>query len=136
MEDLTNTKIKRPRHITVIGWFLIITSSYTAIRMPYLLLNHPELVKVLEQNSLPLYAQLMLSSASVIFSIIAGALILNRKKSGRTLYTSWSILSLIISTSTMPTLLPIIFGAIIPAIIIGTLLTPSSNNYFNNTKSI
>ncbi len=94
--------IKRPNSVTIISWFLIISSAINAVST-IALRNNPQVIKMMEMSSIPIPVQYIMAGVGLSITITSGLLMLKGRVLGRNLYLGWSVIGFVISMFTVPT---------------------------------
>ena len=123
----------RPKSITIISWFLIIT-NLIAIASTALTHDNPEVVKMMELSSIPITLQYVLMAVGILITISSAVLMLKANKIGRVMYVGWTIISLTIGLITSPAKAMMIPGLVFFLIISFFLFRPKANEYFSNDQ--
>ncbi len=121
----------RPKSISIISWFLIVTGCMSLVS-PALTYNNPEVIKVMELNALSVSIQFIMMFAGSLVTVVSGIGILKGKNYARILYVSWTSLSIIISLFTLPVKTMMIPGIAFFAIISFFLFRAKSRSYFSD----
>ncbi|MFT7388996.1 MAG: hypothetical protein ACI8VC_002258 [Candidatus Endobugula sp.] len=120
----------RPKSISIISWFLIVTGCMSLVS-PALTYDNPEVIKVMELNALSVPIQYIMMFVGSLVTVVSGIGILMGKNYARILYVSWTSLSIIISFFTLPVTTMMIPGIVFFAIISFFLFRAKSKNYFS-----
>ncbi len=120
----------RPKSITIISWFLIIT-NLIAIASTALTHDNPEVVKTMELSVMPITLQYILMAVGILITISSATLMLKGKKIGRTMYVGWVIISLTIGLFTSPAKAMMIPSLVLFLIISFFLFRPKAKEYFS-----
>lgn len=125
----------RPKSITIISWFLIITSviSIASTAFTY---DNPEVVKMMELSAMPITLQYILMVIRMAITISCSVLMLKAKNIGRIVYVGWTIISLIIGLFTSPAKAMMIPGVVFFLIITFFLFRPKANEYFSVNQEV
>lgn len=92
---------KRPTSVTIISYFLIVTSIITVITS-LLNISNPDVKAIMQLSVIPLEVQYLIMAIGLIITISCGLLMLAGKSFGRNLYVGWTTLSIAISLLTSP----------------------------------
>ena len=119
----------RPKSVTIISWFLIITG---AIGLPYLFMsmNNPQVAEIMSKSPVPIPAQIGIAVLSLVISIISGIGMLKGQNVARLLYVGWNCMTFLYSLITSPVKMMLIPGVVIFAVIVFLLYRPATNQYF------
>ena len=120
----------RPKSITIISWFLIITSGISIIPM-VLNYNNPEIIKIAQLSVIPLMVQYVITAIGLIVIVSSAVLMLKNKNIGRILYVGWTFVSLFIGLFNSPVKTMMIPGLVLFLIITFFLFRPKANEYFS-----
>ena len=123
----------RPTSLTIISWFLIITSLMSVVSTA-LSYNNPQVAKIMELSSIPIFAQYIFMVLGMAITLSCGFLLLKAKNVGRVLYVGWGIASLAIGLITSPAKAMLIPGLVIFVIITIFLYRPKANEYFSSSQ--
>lgn len=126
---------KRPTSVTIISWFLIVTSLITVITS-VVNISNPDVKAIMQLSVIPLEVQYLIMAIGLIISISCGLLMLAGKSFGRNLYVGWTILSIAISLFTSPLKTLLIPGIIFFIVIAFFLYRPKANQYFSDSKAV
>jgi hypothetical protein len=121
--------MKRPTSVTVIAWFLIVTSL---IALPFQLkgMNDPLAQELMARSMLPVSLQLGLAYFGLLLSLVCGFGMLKGRDWSRKLYVGWSVIGLLIGLITSPLKLALLPGAVLLAIIAYFLLRQQATAWF------
>ncbi|HEY8096725.1 MAG TPA: hypothetical protein VIE65_11635 [Methylobacter sp.] len=120
---------KRPTSVTVISWILIVTCLISLVASA-LTINNPMSKELMTHNALPIPAQIAILFIGLFISITCGIAMLQGKGWGRTLYTGWSAIGIIIGLINSPMKLMMIPSYVFLAIIFFFLYRPHVTEYF------
>ncbi len=123
----------RPISITIISWFLIITSLMSVVST-ILTYNNPQVHKIMELSSIPIIAQYIFMILGIAITLFCGFLLLKAKNVGRVLYVGWGIASLVIGLIISPAKAMLIPGVVFFVIITIFLYRPNANEYFSSNQ--
>ncbi|WP_336366408.1 hypothetical protein [Marinobacter sp. C2H3] len=122
--------MKRPTSITVIAWFLLISSGLSLVAVPYYMSNSELLDALKQTTSLPPMTLMIITLINAAATFAAGIGMLKGKGWSRALYVAVTVIGLVITgvTTQAPTsLLP---GVIISLIIIVLVFRPKASAFF------
>lgn len=122
--------MKRPTSITVIAWFLLISSGLSLVAVPYYMSNSELLDALKQTTSLPPMTLMIITLINTAATFAAGIGMLKGKGWSRALYVAVTVIGLVITgvTTQAPTsLLP---GVIISLIIIVLVFRPKASAFF------
>jgi len=122
----------RPISVTIICWFLIITSGIS-LAPGALSYNNPAVMEIMKQSVLPIVVQYIFMIVSAAITLLSGVLMLKGKVKGRLIYVVWSIISLVIGTSVSPAKAMMIPGVVLFIIFVILLFRPKANAFFGIT---
>jgi hypothetical protein len=120
----------RPKSITIISWFLIITGGISVISTA-LTYDNPEVVKMMELSVMPIIMQYIMMAIGLVITVTCGVLMLKGKGIGRITYVGWTIISLLIGVVTSPVKAMLIPGVVFFILITFFLFRPKANDYFS-----
>jgi hypothetical protein len=123
----------RPKSITIISWFLIIT-NVIAVASTALTHNNPEMVKMMELSAIPIALQYLLMAVGIAITISSAVLMLKAKKTGRIMYIGWTTISLTIGLFTSPAKAMMIPSLVLFLVISFFLFRPKANKYFSDNQ--
>lgn len=119
----------RPLSISIISWFLIVTSVIALISTAFSY-NNPEVIKIMELSALPITLQFLLAFTGLSITMLSAILMFKANNIGRFLYTGWVVISFIITLVTSPLTLMLIPSLVVSSIMIFFLFRPKANEYF------
>jgi hypothetical protein len=122
--------LKRPKSVTFISWYFIVTGAYSLF-ITFKSMNNPLALELMAKSPLPIPAQFAMAYVQSSIVIISGAFILRGANWARFLYIISSAISLWIGVVTSPVKLMLIPGTIICGIIVFFLLRPNANAFFS-----
>lgn len=132
--QLKGSKMKtRPLSISIISWFLIVTSAIALISTA-VSYNNPEVIKIMELSAIPITLQFILAFVGLTITISSGVLMLKGNNIGRLLYSGWIAISFVITLITSPITYMILPGLIVSLIIIFFLFRPKASEYFSKAE--
>ncbi len=120
----------RPTSVTVVAWFLIMTSGFSLITS-VLMLNKPLVRELMAQSPLPLPVQHTLTYLGSLATIASGCGMLLGQNWARMLYMIWGAVGFLIATATTPIKIALIPGFVVYVLIVFFLLRPRANSYFD-----
>lgn len=126
--------MKRPTSISVIAWFLIVT-SVLSLPFTYRSFHDPVALELLSKSLMSIQLQLAFAMVGGLLTIAAGVGMLKGADWSRKLYIGWSILGLIVAFVTSPIKLALIPGTLVLALFIWLLYRPLANAWFSPLKA-
>lgn len=120
----------RPKSITIISWFLIVSGSISLITAAFTY-DNPDAVKMMELSAMPIFMQYIFMAVGVLIMMISGIGMLRGNNFARILYVSWTVIAIIISLLTSPIKTMMIPSIVFFVIITFFLFRSKSNDYFN-----
>lgn len=120
---------ERPKSITVIAWFLIVTgviSVFTSLTS----LNNPMVKELMAKSPLPVSLQYAMMFVGLAVTIASGMGMLKGQGWARLLYVVWGVFGLLVGLVTSPMKAAMIPGLVVFAIIVFFLYRPASTQYF------
>ena len=123
---------KRPKSVTVIAWFLIVT-GVLSVFISLSSLNNPVVKEVMSKSPLPVSLQYAMMFIGLAITVINGIGMLKGQGWARLLYVVWGVFGSLVGLVTSPTKIAMIPGIVIFAIIIFFLYRPVSSQYFTKT---
>lgn len=127
----------RPRSVTVISWFLILTSMWGIVAAPIVLLN-PVSRRMVEDSGGSPVAGLVLGVVAGVLDIAAGVGMLNGRRWGRRLYLVATPVLLALSAALQGTgsIGLQLLGLGIYGVFLGLLKRPPAQEYFSGATSV
>ena len=122
--------MKRPISVSIIAWYLIVTSGIGLIAIT-VSINNPIAEELMAKNLLPIPLQYIMGYVGLLISIVAGIAMLNRQNWARLLYVAWNAIGFVIMMLTSPTKALMIPGLVVFAVITFFLFRPKANEYFS-----
>jgi len=122
--------MKRPTSVSVIAWFLIVTSGISFVTST-VSLNNPMARELMAKSPLPIALQFMMLYVELAINIVSGIAMLKGQNWARFLYVGWSAIGFVIGILTSPMKTAMIPGLVILAIITFFLFRPKANEYFS-----
>lgn len=121
---------RRPTSITIISWFLIISAvlSFVATALTY---NHPDVVRLMELNALPVPVQFAMIAIGSVITLACGVLMLKGRKIGRTAYVAWGVIAMGIGLVSSPAPATMIPSMGFLLVVVVFLFLPKANAYFS-----
>jgi hypothetical protein len=126
--------MKRPTSVSVIAWFLIVTSLISLVTS-YASLGNPIAQELMAKSLLPMSVQYVMLFAGLAITLAAGFAMLKGLNWGRTVYVAWSALGFVIALATSPIKIAVIPGAVVFAIIAVFLYRPKAATYFSRREA-
>ena len=126
---------QRPKSITIICWFLII-SGVISIAGSFFSLNNPMTKEIMSKSPIPLNIQFAMLYVGLVISITSGIAMLKGKNWARLLYVGWSIIGFIIALATSPMKIAMIPSLIVFAVVLFFMFRPISNQYFAGSEPV
>ena len=120
---------KRPKSVTVIVWFVIVTgviSVFTTLSS----LNNPIVKELMSKSPLPASLQYALTCIGLAIRVISGIGMLKGQGWARLLYVVWGVFGFLIGLLTSPMKVAMIPGFVIFVITVFFLYRPASTQYF------
>lgn len=120
---------ERPKSITVIAWFLIVTgaiSIFTSLTG----LNNPMVKELMAKSPLPISLQYIMLFVGLAVTITSGIGMLKGQGWARFLYVVWGVSGFLVGLVTSPMKVAMIPGLVVFAIMTFFLYRPASNQYF------
>jgi len=126
---------ERPVSLTIIAWFLIVTSALGVLGM-LMIQNNPIAEQMYAKSPLPISAHIAIGIVGALITIACGYGLLKGLNWSRLLYVGWSIIGFAIAMLTMPVTPFIWLSVAFFAIICFFLFRPAANAWFNPTKEL
>jgi hypothetical protein len=121
--------MKRPTSVSIIAWFLIVTSLISVVTS-YSSLNNPIAQELMAKSLLPISVQYVMLFVGLAIGLVTGVAMLKGLNWGRTVYVAWSVLGFVIALATSPIKIAVVPGAVVFAIIAFFLYRPNATAYF------
>jgi hypothetical protein len=126
---------ERPKSITVVCWFLIISVAFSLIAIPWTI-NNPITQKIMAQSAIPISLQYAMMFVGLFITLLCSIAMLKRQNWARILYVVWNIIVIIYGIATSPMKAMAIPGLIVILIIAFFLFRPKANEYFKATEVV
>lgn len=127
--------MKRPTSISVIAWFLIVSSGISLIAIP-VSLNNPMAKVLMAKSLLPIPLQYVLLYLGVLITFVAGIAMLEGQNWARFLYVIWNAIGFVIGIVTYPLNTAMIPGFVGFAVITFFIFRPKANEYFSPKEAV
>lgn len=122
----------RPLSVTIVAWFLIVTSVVAIVSIPFTL-DNPLAHALMERSPVPVAVQLAINYAGMAIGLISGIFILRRENWARVLYVAWGVIGLVVGLFTAPLKSPLLLGALLLAAIAFILFRPPADAWFGKS---
>jgi len=129
-----NEKMKRPTSVSVIAWYLIVTSGITLVTFA-MSFNNPMVRELMAKSPIPIPLQLAMGYVGLLITIVSGIALLKRQNWARFLYVGWSVIGFMIGILTSPMKAAMIPGFVVLAVITFFLFRPKANEYFSTRET-
>lgn len=123
---------KRPLAVTIIGWFLILTSLF-GLFSTLTMSSNPLVTEVLANSPLPASVHQAIGIASAVVALVCGYGILKGFNWARFLYLAAGVLGLVFNLATVPMISVIVMGIVTLGVIAFFLFRPEANAWFNRS---
>ncbi|MGC4081650.1 MAG: hypothetical protein QM736_05930 [Vicinamibacterales bacterium] len=120
---------KRPVSITVVGWFLMVT-SVISLFSTLVALRNAQVHELMAQVSIPLPVQFAMMFVGLGVNGTCGFCLLRAQRWARILYVGWSVVGLLVGVLTSPMRWALVPGAVVFVVITVLLFLPNANAYF------
>jgi len=120
---------ERPISLTIIAWFLIVTSALGVLAM-LAMQNNPMMEQVYAKSPLPVSAHIAIGVVGAFITIACGYGFLKGLSWSRLVYVGWSLIGFAITFLTMPVTSLIWLSVAFFAIICFFLFRPAANEWF------
>ncbi len=120
---------ERPKSITVIAWFLIVT-GVISVFTSWTSLNNPMVKELMAKSPLPASLQYTMLFVGLAVTIASGIGMLKGQGWAGLLYVVWGVFGFLVGLLTSPMKAAMIPGLVVFAIIVFFLYRPASNQYF------
>jgi hypothetical protein len=121
---------KRPLSLTIIGWFLIITSLLSLYSV-FTMGSNPIAMKMIEQMHIPLAVEQGWAVVGVIVNLICAYGILKGQPWSRVLYVVWSIVGIVVGLYISPMKWVIAISVLFLVVIAFFLFSDNANDWFS-----
>lgn len=125
---------KRPLSVTIIGWFLIVTSIFSLFSA-LMMGSNPQVSAMLAESPLPQSVHEIVGIIGGLISLVSGYGILKGFNWARILYIAASVAGLLFSLLTVPMVSIIVLGVVMLAVIAFFLFRPAANDWFKRTPA-
>lgn len=125
---------QRPISLTIIAWFLIVTSAIGVLGM-LMMQNNPIAEQMYANSPLPVSAHIAIGIVGALITLAVGYGILKGLNWSRFLYVGWGLISFVISFMTMPVTSIIGLSIAFFAIICFFLFRPAANEWFKGAAT-
>lgn len=125
---------KRPLSVTIIAWFLIVTSLFNLFSI-LTMANNSIVAKMLAESPLPHAVHQAFGIASTVIALICGYGILKGFNWARFLYLAAGVLGLVFNVVTVPMISVIVMGIVMLAVIAFFLFRPEANAWFERSAA-
>ncbi len=119
----------RPTSLTIIGWFLIVTSAFGLLGM-LRTINNPMVTRIYAHSPLPLSVHLAIGVAGALITIVCGFGVLKGFNWSRFVYVGWSLIGFAISFATIPVMSFVLLGLAFFLVMVFFLFRPAANDWF------
>lgn len=124
---------KRPLSLTIIAWFLIISSAF-GVFSTLTMFDNPVVAQMLERSPFSLGVHQAIGVVSAVINLACGYGILKGLNWSRYLYVAAGLLGLIFGLLTVPIISTLLLGAIFLAVISYFLFRPSGSAWFEHGR--
>jgi len=121
---------KRPISITIIAWFLIVSSGFSLI-ISLANFNNPMVKELMAKSLLPLPIQYAMMYIGLLVVLGSGIGMLKKQNWARLLYVIWIAAGFLINLFTSPIKTALIPGLLFFIIIVFFVFRPAANQYFS-----
>ena len=121
----------RPTSLTIIGWFLIVTSALGLFGMLFAISN-PMTARIYAHSPLPLWVHLAIGAAGGLITIACGFGVLKGFNWSRFVYVGWSLIGFAISLATLPFMSFLLLGLVFFLVIVFFLFRPAAAAWFSH----
>jgi hypothetical protein len=126
---------ERPKSITIISWYLIVSTGISLI-VSQLSLRNPATRELMSKSSIPINVQIIVMYAGLLITLVSGIAMLKRQNWARFIYVGWRIITSIIIIATLPMKVLIIPSIIVFLIVVYFLFQPKANDYFKTKEAV
>lgn len=120
---------KRPLSVTIIGWFLIVTSIFSLVSV-LTMGSSPQVLAMLAESPLPQSVHQIFGVVAAFITLISGYGILKGFNWARYLYIGVGVAGLLFNLVTVAMVSFIILGVVMLAVIAYFLFRPAANAWF------
>lgn len=130
------SQIPRPRSVTIIGWYLLLSGAYTTIYfgLNYKLFDEPLMRKMMEASPLPAEVQIGQIFAGGAIAVITGLAMLKGQNWGRWLYVIWLAVGLIAGLFTSPMKVLLLPSLLVLIAFSFFMFRPKANAFFGQPR--
>ena len=121
---------KRPLSLTIIGWFLIITSLFSIYSI-FTMGTNPVAMKMIEQMGMSLMLEQVWAGIGVVVTLICAYGILKGQPWSRVLYVVWSIIGIVVGLYISPMKWVIAVSVLFLIVISFFLFSDNANDWFS-----
>lgn len=119
----------RPLSVTIVGWWLVVTSLLAVYSAATMHMN-PRTVQLLSSSPIPLQAQEVFGVINGFVLALCGIAVLKGVSWARLAFLSWSFVGFIFGVLAMGFLLSALFSGVSVGIIMFFLSRPRANEWF------
>lgn len=123
----------RPKSVTIISWFLVVSGGLSAITA-LAMRNNPTTRELMAKNLLPPSAQYAIMAVGLLVMITCGLAMLSGNGRARTTYVAWTATNLAFGLATSPFKTMLIPSAIFFLVVTLFLYRPAANDFFASTS--
>ena len=120
---------KRPLSVTIIAWFLIVSSVLSVFTF-WTTLNSPMGQQILAQSPLPRSVHMAFAAFGLVLNLVIGVALLKRQNWARYLYVGFGLLGIVMGLVTSPIKAVVLLSVIFLAVIAFFLFRKPSNDWF------
>jgi len=121
---------KRPLSLTIIGWFLIITSLLSIYSL-FTMGSNPVMMKMIEQMHMSLLMEQVWTGIGIIVTLICAYGILKGQPWSRVLYVVWGVIGIVVGLYLSPMKWVIAVSLLFLIVISFFLFTADANDWFS-----
>lgn len=125
---------KRPISITIICWFLLITSAMSGISTG-LNLGNPQVIEFMQLSPVPVVLQVLLIAVGLLVTVTSAVWMLQGKVIGRSVLVAWVAFSMAVSLLTSPDKQMVLPGLVFFVVVAFFLYRPVARAYFSQNEN-
>jgi hypothetical protein len=125
---------KRPLSVTIIAWFLIVASLYSAFTFSSTF-NNPIAQQILAQSPVPRSVLMAISAFNLVLNLVVGVALLKRQDWGRYVYVAFGLIGIVVGFFTSPIRSVILISIIFLAVFAFFLFRKPANDWFRGARA-
>jgi hypothetical protein len=124
----------RPTSVSIIAWFLIITSCISLVST-IAMIGNPEITEIMSKSLMPIPLQYAMGFLGLAVMLVSGIYMLKGQNWSRKLYVGWSIFGFVVGMATSPMKMAMVPGLVVFLVIVYFLYRPKANDFFSPQES-